>query len=840
VWSILWILPAGAAQHVLLSGASPTVSAEGRMALSVRGGLFAAATRMRPVELPAEVGTSDAIAPGDELIVPLFRGVSYTAVVDRVSENIQGTVSIRARIPEFPFSALLLSTRGGRSLMSLEIPERAETFAVVRDAATQEHVLLDLDASKIDELEGGPSIRPPRRPAAAVRASDAAPAGAEVAGDPYDPVAITLMIVYTPAAETAAELVGGIDLVIAQAMERAQLTLDNSGVIVTMPLVHFGPVVYTESGDSEIDLDRLQDPDDGYMDIVQTWRDTYGADIVTLLADVDDVGGVGYLLTTRFGDPDYAFNLNRVQQAHSSYTVIHEIGHNMGCSHHKQQLFQPGPTEWDDWPENVWSAGWRWLGTNSTQYCSTMTYEAADAFADDIPSIRIAYFSNPLISYEGKPTGHPVDGDNARTIREMKAVIAGNRAVDSSTQVTVSAVAIPSFAGTVTGSGQYAAGANIVLSATGLGVWTFSRWNDGNTAASRTVSVPSNDVAYIAYFTRPDVFLPGPVTLVAPLGGGAPASNPPTLQWTAPTPEALWYFVEVYRNGNLYLQNSVEAATQWLLQDSLPPGDYRWKVRPWNTIGNGYWTEWGDFSIESTLSPTPSGRSVLSVYHPESGVWNVHDTVLGDMDQFNWGWSETTPVPGDYDGDAVTDPAVYHAAGGKWYILDGATGTAQTQDWGWSEAIPVPGDYDGDGTTDLAVYDPAAGDWYIRKLDGTVLAWAENWGWSKAVPVPGDYDGDGTTDLAVYDPAAGDWYLRKLDGTVLAWAENWGWSKAVPVPGDYDGDGTTDLAVYDPAAGDWYLRKLDGTVLAWAENWGGSTAFPTLPQYWINRFFGLE
>jgi GNAT superfamily N-acetyltransferase len=106
--------------------------------------------------------------------------------------------------------------------------------------------------------------------------------------------------------------------------------------------------------------------------------------------------------------------------------------------------------------------------------------------------------------------------------------------------------------------------------------------------------------------------------------------------------------------------------------------------------------------------------------------------------------------------------------------------------------------------------------------------------------VPGDYDGDGTTDLAVYDPAAGDWYLRKLDGTVLAWAENWGWSKAVPVPGDYDGDGTTDLAVYDSAAGDWYLRKLDGTVLAWAENWGGSTAFPTLPQYWINRFFGLE
>ena len=40
----------------------------------------------------------------------------------------------------------------------------------------------------------------------------------------------------------------------------------------------------------------------------------------------------------------------------------------------------------------------------------------------------------------------------------------------------------------------------------------------------------------------------------------------------------------------------------------------------------------------------------------------------------------------------------------------------------------MPGDYDGDGVSDLAVYDPATGRWYIRTLAGKVLAWGSYWG----------------------------------------------------------------------------------------------------------------
>jgi hypothetical protein len=347
-------------------------------------------------------------------------------------------------------------------------------------------------------------------------------------------------------------------------------------------------------------------------------------------------------------------------------------------------------------------------------------------------------------------------------------------------------------------------------------------------------------VTYTAYFTRPDVYLPGPVTLTDPIGGGPLGSNPPTLQWSAPTPEALWYFVEIYRNGALFLQNSIETDAQWALPDALPPGNYTWRVRPWNKAGNGYWTGHETFIVESTLNPIPIVRDVFSVYHPKTGVWYVRDPVAGTEDQFNWGWSETVPVASDYDNDGVTDPAVFYPMGGVWYILNGATGVPQEQSWGWAQALPVPGDYNGDGQADLAVYDPATGDWYVRTLDGAVLAWAENWGWPQAVPVPGDYNDDGKTDLAVYDPATGDWYVRTLDGTVLAWAENWGFAGTIPVPGDFNGDGQADLAVYHAAAGNWYIRTLDGTVLAWADNWGGEEALPSATQCWLNRFFGLE
>jgi hypothetical protein len=254
---------------------------------------------------------------------------------------------------------------------------------------------------------------------------------------------IDVMVVYTPAALAYEGSVMAMNNNIALALQKANEAHGNSDTRVALNLVYSAEVPYTEAetldpvyGWPGDDLDNLTFTGgvNSAMDEVLIWRDEYKADLVCLFEKTDIVGGLAWLLNTTGGSPDQGFCLARVQQSDWTYTVVHEWGHNMGCSHSKGQSSGP----WDPGDLFSYSAGWQWSDSESTAsigYCSVMTYEDFDdvgpPYSDEYE--RVPHFSNPDISYTGNSvnaTGDVVDGDNARAIRNTRQAVSEYRIRD--------------------------------------------------------------------------------------------------------------------------------------------------------------------------------------------------------------------------------------------------------------------------------------------------------------------------------------------------------------------------------------------------------------------------
>ncbi|WP_103664270.1 T9SS type A sorting domain-containing protein [Gracilimonas amylolytica] len=249
-----------------------------------------------------------------------------------------------------------------------------------------------------------------------------------------DSVTIDLMLVYTNAArDWAANESSYRDIfeVMSQAMTLSQTALDNSKTGIELRLVHTHRTSYDEINDgveSGVRLRRLtqddsdpvfDDPDNefsGHMEEVHDLRDQYGADIVSLIARIIDTGGLGWRLSSTGGNPQFGFNLNRVQQVGGGFTLIHEIGHNMGNSHARTQALSPA-TE----------AGGLFHYSVGFQD-QTNNFHTVMAYADGLNQAPI--FSSPDLTWLGFPTGttnNRTPEDNALSMREIKKTISGYR-----------------------------------------------------------------------------------------------------------------------------------------------------------------------------------------------------------------------------------------------------------------------------------------------------------------------------------------------------------------------------------------------------------------------------
>ena len=196
-------------------------------------------------------------------------------------------------------------------------------------------------------------------------------------------------------------------------------------------------------------VDRLVN-ERGYVVASGEWakvtdkREELGADIVSVLVDAGDYGNIGLgfsledsegnmessnpALIPEFGD--WAYSVCSIRVVDMDYSMLHEIGHNMGCGHPNALCTYPGAMYLGPQLYPYSSGFYAWIGGEG--YYTVMCYNFGGLLPDGSydPHARfteLPCFSSPQLSYGGVALGTPYN-DNRQTLLNTCAYVAQYRA----------------------------------------------------------------------------------------------------------------------------------------------------------------------------------------------------------------------------------------------------------------------------------------------------------------------------------------------------------------------------------------------------------------------------
>ncbi len=337
------------------------------------------------------------VASVSRLSLELFDEVSVLAAHEPIDLHIGDTPYWFGRIEEDEGGYVLLVGEGGAAVGKISSP-RLGLFDLVPDGAGA-WLLRERDEAL------NPPCGTDHRHAVAAPDDEAAPPAAAPRGESV--LFSDVLLVYTAQARMAAGGTAAMENLLDLALADANLALANSLTTLRLQCPGKVEVDYLQSVDMGTDLSLLRGSGDGVMDEVHTLRSFYSCDVVALVVrDTTNACGIGYLMT--FPSPSFASSAFSVTAMGclSNATLGHEIGHNIGCHHDRENAGGSGAYPY--------SFGWRPGGS----YRTVMAYP---------PGIRVPHFSNPDVLYAGHPTGEPIgnalEANNAQSISNTASTV---------------------------------------------------------------------------------------------------------------------------------------------------------------------------------------------------------------------------------------------------------------------------------------------------------------------------------------------------------------------------------------------------------------------------------
>lgn len=274
-------------------------------------------------------GLREAVEQGDpaQLQLNLFPGTSLRAVIDRTAETRFG-YSLSGQIDGQPYSSVTLVVHGKVLAGTVESQEGSYSIRFQNGSIHAiSQIAGDLQCGTEGPWAQAAGKRDWKLPARRTSLET-------------DSSSVDLLVVFTEAARKVEaglqQMRASIDLAVAYTND----AYEASGVGFRLNLVAAVQVDHQESVarsgagllNQQVDMNKMIDANDGFMDEVHALRDRYAADVVHLVVDQRGGGGRGTFLRLNAEDPSaWAFSVSNSLSWPNF--LAHELGHVMGLRH---------------------------------------------------------------------------------------------------------------------------------------------------------------------------------------------------------------------------------------------------------------------------------------------------------------------------------------------------------------------------------------------------------------------------------------------------------------------------------------------------------------------------